>query len=59
MFFDLTLTFLQRGIDYCQTGNEQPVLAIFNNLIQLNCSRHAQKLLEAFKDVKQIWEDNE
>lgn len=59
MFFDLTLTFLQRVIDYCQTGNEQPVLAIFNNLIQLNCSRHAQKLLEAFKDVKQIWEDNE
>ena len=59
MFFDLSLTFLQRVIDYCNTGDEQPVLAIFNNLIQLNCSQHAQQLLEAFKDVKQIWEDDE
>ncbi|MFJ6922187.1 MAG: helix-turn-helix domain-containing protein [Lactobacillus gallinarum] len=59
MFFDLSLTFLQRVIDYCHTGDEQPVLAIFNNLIQLNCSQHAQQLLEVFKDVKQIWEDDE
>lgn len=59
MFFNLVLTFLQRVINYCQIGDEQPVLAIFDDLIQLNCSQHAQKLLEVFKDVKQIWEKDE
>lgn len=57
MFFNITLTLLQKIIDYCHTGDEQPVLAIFDNLIQLNCSKQAQKLLEAFKDVKKVWED--
>lgn len=59
MFFYLTLTFLQKLIEYCQTGNEQPILEMFNKLIQLGCSRHAQILLEAFKDAKRIWEENE
>lgn len=57
MFFNIALTLLQKIIDYCHTGDEQPVLAIFDNLIQLNCSKQAQKLLEAFKDVKKVWED--
>lgn len=57
MFFNIALDLLQKMIDYCNTSDEQPVLAIFDNLIQLNCSKQAEKLLEAFKDVKKVWED--
>lgn len=59
IFFTLSLTILQKIIDYCHTGNEQPVLALFDNLIQLNCSQQAQKLLKAFKYAKKVWERRE
>lgn len=59
IFFTLSLTILQKIIDYCHTRNEQPVLALFDNLIQLNCSQQAQKLLKAFKYAKKVWERRE
>lgn len=57
MFFDLTLSFLQKIIDYCHTKDEQPVLAMINELVQLNCSEQAQVWLDIFKDTKKIWNE--
>lgn len=55
MFFDLTLSFLQKVIDYCHTGDEQPVLAMIDNLVQLNCSQQAHIWLDVFKSTQEIW----
>lgn len=55
MFFNLTLTLLQKIIDYCHSLDEQPVLAMIDTIVQLNCTEVAQKWLEIFKDVKEIW----
>ncbi len=55
MFFELTLTFLQKVILYCQTKDEAPVLAIIDNLVKLGCQKQAQKYIEIFKDVKKCW----
>lgn len=59
MFFSLTLTLLQKIIDYCHTLNAQPVLAMIDTIVQLNCMEVAQKWLEIFKDVQQIWPEKE
>lgn len=59
MFFSLTLTLLQKIIDYCHTLNAQPVLAMIDIIVQLNCMEVAQKWLEIFKDVQQIWPEKE
>lgn len=55
MFFQLTLTFLQKIIFYCRNRNEKPVLAIIDQLVQMNCNPQAAKYLEIFKDVKKCW----
>lgn len=59
MFFSLTLTLLQKIIDYCHTLDAQPVLAMIDTIVQLNCMEVAQKWLEIFKDVQQIWPEKE
>jgi len=59
MFFSLTLTLLQKIIDYRHTLNAQPVLAMIDTIVQLNCMEVAQKWLEIFKDVQQIWPEKE
>lgn len=55
LFFQLTITFLQKIIIYCQTKNEAPIIAIIDNLVNMNCQPQAQKYIEIFKDVQQIW----
>lgn len=55
LFFKLTLTFLQKIIIYCRTKDEAPVIAIIDNLVNMNCQQQAQKYIEIFKDVQQIW----
>lgn len=55
LFFQLTLTFLQRIITYCQSKDETPILAIITNLVKLNCPKQAQKYLAIFTDVKKCW----
>ncbi|WP_270770059.1 helix-turn-helix domain-containing protein [Lactobacillus crispatus] len=59
MFFSSTLTLLQKIIDYCHTLNAQPVLAMIDAIVKLNCMEVAQKWLEIFKDVQQIWPEKE
>ncbi|MCT7822472.1 MAG: hypothetical protein N4Q05_00215 [Lactobacillus crispatus] len=59
MFFSSTLTLLQKIIDYCHTLNAQPVLAMIDAIVQLNCMEVAKKWLEIFKDVQQIWPEKE
>lgn len=53
LFFQLTLTFLQKIIVYCKNQDEAPVLAIINNLMAMNCQQQAEKYLDVFKTVKE------
>lgn len=55
LFFQLTLTFLQKIIAYCRNQDEAPVLTIINNLVAMNCRQQAEKYLDIFKTVKDCW----
>lgn len=55
-FFNIVNNFISKVIHYLETGDEQPVLAIINSLILVNCKSLSHICLDVFKHVQKAWE---
>jgi transcriptional activator, rgg/gadR/mutR family, C-terminal domain len=52
MFFTLTLTYLQKAIDYMKNGDDKPILTLISEVLDLGCSVQATTYLDMFKYLK-------
>ena len=52
MFFTLTLTYLQKAIDYIKNGDDKPILTLISEVLDLGCSVQATTYLDMFKYLK-------
>ena len=52
MFFTLTLTYLQKAIDYMKNGDDKPLLTLISEVLDLGCSVQATTYLDMFKYLK-------
>ena len=52
MFFTLTLTYLQKAIDYMKNGDDKPILTLISVVLDLGCSVQATTYLDMFKYFK-------
>lgn len=52
MFFTLTLTYLQKAIDYMKNSDDKPILTLISEVLDLGCSVQATTYLDMFKYLK-------
>lgn len=52
MLFTLTLTYLQKAIDYMKNGDDKPILTLISEVLDLGCSVQATTYLDMFKYLK-------
>src|SRR5699024_8597064 len=52
MPFTLTLTYLQKAIDYMKNGDDKPIPTLISEFLDLGCSVQATTYLDMFKYLK-------